>query len=118
LEQPTTDEIIPPTEHIDKLRKHGVVLMKSELLQSNWDVTDYWHDVVGDWLDGNDFVCEKYGIEHGNFVRAILKLANVVREWVSIAIIQQDTEMIEKMIGVEQKLVRGFVIPDSLYLRI
>jgi len=41
-----------------------------------------------------------------------------VREWVSIATIQQDTEMIEKMIGVEQKLVRGFVIPDSLYLRI
>jgi superfamily II RNA helicase len=118
LEQPTTDEIIPPTEHIDKLRKHGVLLMKSELLQSNWDVTDYWHDVVGDWLNGNDFVCEKYGIEHGNFVRAILKLANVVREWVSIATIQQDTEMIEKMIGVEQKLVRGFVIPDSLYLRI
>jgi superfamily II RNA helicase len=118
LEEPTKDEVINPTEHIDKLRKHGILMMKSELLPSNWEVTDYWHDVVGDWLDGNDFVCVKYGIEHGNFVRAILKLANIVREWVSISTIQQDTEMIEKLNGIEQKIVRGFVIPDSLYLRI
>jgi hypothetical protein len=93
-------------------------MMKSEILQTNWEVTDYWHDVMGDWLEGNDFVCEKYGVEHGNFVRATLKLANIVREWVSIATIKQDTDMIEKLIGIEQKLVRGFVIPDSLYLRI
>ena len=118
LEQPTTEEIIPVTHHIDKVRKYGTAMMKSEILQTNWEVTDYWHDVVGEWLEGNDFVCEKYGVEHGNFVRAILKLANVVREWVSIATIKQDTDMIEKMIGIEQKLVRGFVMPDSLYLRI
>jgi superfamily II RNA helicase len=118
LEQPTTEEIIPITQHIDKIRKHGTAMMKSEILQTNWEVTDYWHDVMGDWLEGNDFVCEKYGVEHGNFVRATLKLANIVREWVSIATIKQDTAMIEKMIGIEQKLVRGFVIPDSLYLRI
>jgi superfamily II RNA helicase len=118
LEQPTTEEIIPVTEHIDKIRKYGGALMKSEILQTNWEVTDYWHDVMCEWLEGNDFVCEKYGVEHGNFVRATLKLANIVREWVSIATIKQDTAMIEKMIGIEQKLVRGFVIPDSLYLRI
>jgi len=118
LEQPTTEEIIPVTEHIDKIRKHGDAMMKSEILQTNWEVTDYWHDVMCEWLEGNDFVCEKYGVEHGNFVRATLKLANIVREWVSIATIKQDTDMIEKMIGIEQKLVRGFVIPDSLYLRI
>jgi superfamily II RNA helicase len=118
LEQPTTEDIIPVTQHIDKIRKHGATMMKSEILQTNWEVTDYWHDVMGDWLEGNDFVCEKYGVEHGNFVRATLKLANIVREWVSIATIRQDTAMIEKMIGIEQKLVRGFVIPDSLYLRI
>jgi superfamily II RNA helicase len=118
LEQPTTEEIIPVTQHIDKIRKYGIGMSKSEIIQTKWDVTDYWHDVVGDWLEGNDFVCEKYGVEHGNFVRATLKLANIVREWVSIATIKQDTDMIEKMIGIEQKLVRGFVIPDSLYLRI
>lgn len=118
LEEPTNEETIPVTQHIDKVRKHGINMMKSEVIQTEWKVTDYWHDVIGDWLDGNDFVCEKYGVEHGNFVRGILKLANIVREWVNMATIQQDTEMIEKMNGIEQKLVRGFVIPDSLYLRI
>lgn len=118
LEEPTTDEHVPVTKHIDTLRKFGEQMEKSEILKSDWKITDYWHDVVGDWLDGNDFVCEKFGVEHGNFVRAMLKLANIVREWVSISTLDQNTTMIEKMIGIEQKLVRGFVIPDSLYLRI
>jgi superfamily II RNA helicase len=118
LDEPTTEEHIPATKHIDALRKYGQQMEKSEILKSDWKVTDYWHDVVGEWLDGNDFVCEKFGVEHGNFVRAMLKLANIVREWVSISTIDQNTTMIEKMIGIEQKLVRGFVIPDSLYLRI
>ena len=118
LEEPTTDEHVPVTKHIDTLRKFGEQMEKSEILKSDWKVTDYWHDVVGEWLEANDFVCEKFGVEHGNFVRAMLKLANIVREWVSISTLDQNTTMIEKMIGIEQKLVRGFVIPDSLYLRI
>lgn len=118
LEEPRTDETIPKTNHIDRVRSHAVNMMKSEIEKTKWDVTDYWHDVVGEWLEGNDFVCEKYGIEHGNFVRAMLKLANIVREWVNVSTINQDTEMVEKMNGMEQKLVRGFVMPDSLYLRI
>jgi superfamily II RNA helicase len=96
----------------------GKQMQECEILKTDWIVTDYWYDVVGDWLDGNDHVCQQYGVEHGNFVRAMLKLANIVREWVNIATLQQDTEMIEKMNGIEQKLVRGFVIPNSLYLRI
>ena len=118
LEEPRSDETIPKTNHIDRVRSHAVNMMKSEIEKTKWDVTDYWHDLVGEWLDGNDFVCEKYGIEHGNFVRAMLKLANIVREWVNVSTINQDTEMVEKMNGMEQKLVRGFVMPDSLYLRI
>ena len=118
LEEPRSDETIPKTNHIDRVRSHAVNMMKSEIEKTKWDVTDYWHDLVGEWLEGNDFVCEKYGIEHGNFVRAMLKLANIVREWVNVSTINQDTEMVEKMNGMEQKLVRGFVMPDSLYLRI
>jgi len=81
-------------------------------------LTSYWEDIVHDWLEGDDYVCEKYGVEHGNFVRAMLKLANIVREWVCMATLKQDTEMIEKMNGMDQKIVRGFVMPDSLYLRL
>jgi superfamily II RNA helicase len=83
-----------------------------------WDINDYWYDPVYDWITGDDFVCEKYGIEHGNFVRAMLKLSNMVDEWVNMATITQDVEMIEKCKDIKNKIVRGFVIPDSLYLRI
>jgi superfamily II RNA helicase len=58
------------------------------------------------------------GLEQGNFVRAMLKLSNIVDEWINLATISQDVEMIEKMKDVKEKIVRGFVIPDSLYLRI
>lgn len=110
LEEPNHEEIIEMPS----------VLREIELFckEHSWKITPYWIDVVRDWIRGNDFVCETYGIEHGNFVRAMLKLANIVREWISIATIAQDTEMIEKMNGMDQKIVRGFVIPDSLYLRI
>jgi superfamily II RNA helicase len=75
-------------------------------------------EVVAEWMNGNDYVCDVMGLEPGNFVRAMLKLANIIDEWVNMATIQQHVEMIEKMKDVKNKIVRGFVIPDSLYLRI
>jgi superfamily II RNA helicase len=121
LEEPQTEEGIPRTPIIDSLRVVAK-FMENDSYEGDppeyWKLTDYWVDVVHDWLNGDDYVCEKYGIEHGNFVRAMLKLANIVREWVNIATLKQDTEMVEKLIGMEQKLIRGFVVPDSLYLRL
>lgn len=118
LEDVDIEERLVSTSLIEQIRQIGVNMNKTEIIKTDWSVTDYWHEVVDEWLNGNDYVCEKYDVEHGNFVRAMLKLANIVREWVNIATLQQDTEMVEKMNGIEQKLVRGFVIPDSLYLRI
>lgn len=118
LEDIKVEERLESTPLIEQIREIGVTISKSEVLKTDWSVTDYWHPLVEDWLNENDHVCEHYQVEHGNFVRAMLKLANIVREWVNIATLQQDTEMIEKMNGIEQKLIRGFVIPDSLYLRI
>jgi superfamily II RNA helicase len=114
LEEPKNEEIIPSVNNITQIE----YIAKQLLQPDEYKLTHYWYEVIQQWLEGNDFVCEKYGIEHGNFSRAILKLANIVREWVSMATIKQDTDTIEKMIGIEQKLVRGFIIPDSLYLRI
>lgn len=86
--------------------------------ESYWKLSSYWADGVAEWISGNDFVCEHLGIEQGNFVRAMLKLSNIVEEWINMATISQDVEMIEKMKDVKNLIVRGFVIPDSLYLRI
>jgi superfamily II RNA helicase len=70
------------------------------------------------WMNGNDYVCELFGVEHGNFVKAVLKLSNIVEEWINLATISQDVEIIEKMKDVRNLLVRSFVVPNSLYLQI
>ena len=114
-------------EHINKIPFHIIMnsyaneLNEIEYLKSDesyWSLTSYWAEAVKLWLNRDDFVCEQFGIEQGNFVRAMLKLSNIVDEWINMATISQDVEMIEMMNQVKHKIVRGFVIPDSLYLRI
>jgi superfamily II RNA helicase len=83
-----------------------------------WELSSYWIDPIAKWIHGENDVCEQYGIEYGNFVKAVLKLANIVDEWVNIARSLQDTDMVEKMNDTRELLVRDFVVPDSLYLRI
>jgi superfamily II RNA helicase len=121
LEKPHTEEYIPIDPHVECLRKYAAKINTFDNNFCNpdyWDVTEYWMDIVDEWMKGNDYVCDIFGIEPGNFVRAMLKLSNLVDEWVNISTIQQDVEMIEKMKDVKSKIVRGFVMPDSLYLRI
>jgi superfamily II RNA helicase len=121
LEKPHTEEYIPENPYVRHLRTHASDINSfddSFCEPKYWEVTEYWIDVVHEWIGGNDHVCDIAGIEPGNFVRAMLKLANIIDEWVNMATIQQDVEMIEKMKDMKSKIIRGFVIPDSLYLRI
>ena len=121
LEEPVIDEPIARIAFHEQLMDVAKTIVASETLKSDyayWKLTSYWNEPVIEWLSGNDFVCEQYGLEYGNFVRAMLKLANLVDEWVSLATIMQDVEMIEKLVGMRSRIVRGCVVPDSLYLRL
>uniref|UniRef100_A0A6C0EP45 DEAD/DEAH box helicase n=1 Tax=viral metagenome TaxID=1070528 RepID=A0A6C0EP45_9ZZZZ len=121
LEDVRTDEYIQKTQFHDMMNTYVSHIIESELLKSDlsyWKLTSYWVEVVQRWMNGDDFVCEQLGIEQGNFVRAMLKLSNIIDEWNNLATISQDVEMLEKMKEVKGLIVRGFVIPDSLYLRI
>lgn len=121
LEEIRTDYSIPKIPfHLDmgayRDKIFAVEFIKSP--ESYWKLTSYWADGVSEWISGNDFVCETLELEHGNFVRAMLKLSNIVEEWTNLAIVSQDVEMVEKMAEIKKQIVRGFVVPDSLYLRI
>jgi len=86
-----------------------------------WDLNSGWIDIVWKWLSEEVSaaeLCSTYEIYEGNFMRAILKMSNLVEEWTNLAIYTNNTKMLEKMEGLQQKLVRDIVIPDSLYLRI
>lgn len=121
LEDVRTDDYIERTAFHELMSSCAKKFITTEILKSDfsyWNLTSYWAEVVQRWMDGDDFVCEQLGLDQGNFVRAILKLSNIVDEWINLATISQDVEMIEKMKDAKAKIVRGFVIPDSLYLRI
>jgi superfamily II RNA helicase len=63
-------------------------------------------------------LCEKYGLFEGNFVKAVLKVSNIIEELVSMSTLMSKTAMLEKLESARSKLVRGLVVPDSLYLHL
>lgn len=87
--------------------------------QTYWRSYDTWCDPIYDWLEGHEFggICETYGVDAGSFARAILKVANIVDEWINLATYSEDLETLETCKDLRQTLVRGLVVPDSLYLR-
>jgi superfamily II RNA helicase len=80
----------------------------------------YWVDTAIRWIRGEEAgsICSDYQIYEGNFIRAMLKLANLADEWTTMATASSDIEQLELLRDIRQKIVRGIVVPDSLYLRI
>jgi len=62
-------------------------------------------------------VCAEYGLFEGNFVRGLLKLANILDEWLSLATYCEHADQIEKVTALRSLLVRDLAVPDSLYLK-
>jgi superfamily II RNA helicase len=85
-----------------------------------WNLSTTWLEPVSAWLSGCEVskICVDYGIFEGNFVRMIMRLANLVDEWTSVATFIEDIELLEKLRDVRGRLVKDVIIPDSLYLHI
>ena len=85
-----------------------------------WAIHNYWPEIVYHWMRGEEMgiLCAQYELYEGNFMKAILKTANIVDEWVTLATICKNLEVLETLRDIRVDLVRGLVIPDSLYLRL
>jgi superfamily II RNA helicase len=85
-----------------------------------WGLSLTWVDPIWRWIQGDSAaaICNEYGLFEGNFVRAVLRVANMVDEWTSVATLAQDLETLEKLQDVKQKLIREILVPDSLYLHL
>jgi len=72
------------------------------------------------WMEGEhaSVICAEYGIFEGNFIRSVMKMANMMDEWLSMATYCQHVEQVEKIIDVRTRMIRDIVISDSLYLRL
>jgi superfamily II RNA helicase len=85
-----------------------------------WDLSIYWLEPVSRWLGGDTAatICAEFGIYEGNLYKALMSLNNMLNEVIAIATFCQHTDMIEKLKGCGDTLLRDIAINDSLYLRI
>jgi superfamily II RNA helicase len=85
-----------------------------------WNVSSQWVDPVWQLLNGAAIatVCADYGLFEGNCMKFLSKMTGLVEEWRVMATLSNDTAMLEKMAGVEERLKVGISGSESLYLRL
>jgi superfamily II RNA helicase len=85
-----------------------------------WELNTTWVEGLWRWLQGATAqeLCADYGCYEGNLMRMLMKMVNILDEWRSLATLSSDTDMLEKMRGLELKLMSGIAVCDSLYLRL
>lgn len=88
--------------------------------QGLWDLHTASIEPMVKWVQGEDaaVICSEYGLYEGNFIRSVLKVANMVEEWVSLATFTRSIELLQLLEGLKEKLVRDIVRPESLYLNL
>lgn len=85
-----------------------------------WRLSLFWIEPIQRWIGGENIavLCQEYGIFEGNFTRAILKVNNLLDEWLSMATFCNEPAQVEAIVAIKPILVRDMVLPDSLYLRL
>ncbi len=91
-----------------------------------YPVQDYWKtgtqmiEPMRRWIEGENasLICQEHGLFEGNFIRTIMKMSNMLDEWLAMATYCQHTEQIDKINEVRQRIIRDIVISDSLYLHL
>jgi len=83
-----------------------------------WALSAGWIDAMRSWYIGEEAatICSEYGLYEGNFIRTVLKLGNLVEEWISMATYCEHTEVLQRLEGLKDEIVRGIAKPQSLYL--
>lgn len=89
-------------------------------LPNYWKTSTQWVEPMKRWMEGEhaSLICKEHDIFEGNFIRAVMKMANMMDEWLSMAVYCQHVDQIEKITEVRTRIIRDMVISDSLYLRL
>jgi len=89
-------------------------------VEGYWSISTQMVEPMWRWMNGEhaSVICKEHDLFEGNFIRSVMKLANMLEEWLSMATYCQHTEQIEKITEVKSRMVRDVVVSDSLYLRL
>jgi superfamily II RNA helicase len=104
----------------EEFSKKEYEILGAESDQSFWKINMELVDPIWRWIHGENasVICQEYGIFEGNFIRNVMKMSNMLEEWLSLATYCQHTEQVNKIIEIKKNLIRDIVISDSLYLRL
>jgi superfamily II RNA helicase len=85
-----------------------------------WCLSTLWVEIGTEWLAGGDAgeLARRFEIYEGNLMRGLLKLSNLLNEWINLATIKADVEMLTRLRETPPKILRGVIQPESLYLRL
>ncbi len=86
---------------------------------SDWDLHLSMFEAIMEWSKNEvkwKDIAHLYNTFEGNFCRNVLRLVNLLRNVESIAILTENTSLINKLNGYQEKLIRDIVMIDSLYL--
>jgi superfamily II RNA helicase len=88
--------------------------------QDYWCTAPFWVEIIDHWLQGKSAaeICGRFGLMEGNFIKGVLKVNNIVREWKALATVRADVDMLATLDGVEPRLLHGIAVPESLYMRL
>ena len=83
-----------------------------------WSLSTTWIEPVWRWLGGATLqeLCLDYDTYEGNMIRIFMKVANLLEEWRSLATFCEHAEMLEKMRGFEEVILRDVAVCSSLYI--
>jgi superfamily II RNA helicase len=126
---PSLDDLSVPKAVKDGVNEIGILAQEFQYLEDKarlfsptgfWSLSLTWIDPIWRWLHGESAgaICQEYGLFEGNFVRAVLRVANMVDEWTAVATLADDIETLEKLHDVKPRLIRDILVPDSLYLHL
>jgi len=89
-------------------------------VEGYWDISTMMVEPMRRWMEGEhaSVLCAEYKLFEGNFIRTVMKLANMLDEWISLATYCQHTDQVSKATDARNRIIRGIAISDSLYLRL
>jgi superfamily II RNA helicase len=85
----------------------------------SWSLSEQWIYLADRWMKGvsASALLKETGMFEGNFIKGILTLNQLMREWISLATYDTIVEMLAKCVGIEGVLLRDIVVPESLYVK-
>jgi superfamily II RNA helicase len=87
-----------------------------------WQLSTEWVEPMTLWVNAEEetlaTIAKRFGVFEGNVQKAVMKLANLVEEVQSLATLAGAVELLRQLETAREKLLRGLVIAESLYLRL